>query len=224
MFSLMLDYDEESPVSICGFAKLWTWSEGRVTRFFKEAGVSIEYPKNKANYRNQRGVIVMVKAEEAQRSRGGIKAIDSRWLRSLTEESHRNNGGKAEKSCRPTKEPKPKPKPNKNPKPEKPVSGLSAFAQFWEAYPTKKAKAAAEESWAKINPDVDLLTVILKALDQQKGGESWQKDNGRFIPHAATWLNGRRWEDEAATNTPTHLPITADESEKIQRIWEIYDN
>ena len=24
----------------------------------------------------------------------------------------------------------------------------------------------------------------------------WTKDGGQFIPHAATWLNGKRWEDE----------------------------
>ena len=24
----------------------------------------------------------------------------------------------------------------------------------------------------------------------------WTKDDGQFIPHASTWLNGKRWEDE----------------------------
>ncbi|MNH08813.1 hypothetical protein D3C79_682460 [compost metagenome] len=27
----------------------------------------------------------------------------------------------------------------------------------------------------------------------------WTKDGGQFIPHAATWLNGKRWEDELPT-------------------------
>jgi hypothetical protein len=44
---------------------------------------------------------------------------------------------------------------------------------------------------------------MLQALEKQKRSEQWQKDNGKFIPHAATWLNGKRWEDEL---TPKYSP------------------
>jgi len=26
--------------------------------------------------------------------------------------------------------------------------------------------------------------------------DDWKKQNGRYIPHADKWLEGRRWEDE----------------------------
>lgn len=37
---------------------------------------------------------------------------------------------------------------------------------------------------------------MLQALEIQKRSEQWQKAKGQYIPHASTWLNGRRWEDE----------------------------
>ena len=36
-----------------------------------------------------------------------------------------------------------------------------------------------------------------KALEVQKQSQQWRKDGGQYIPMPATWLNGRRWEDEA---------------------------
>lgn len=116
MFSLSLDYDQNSYVSVCGYSRLWRWSEGRVKRFFDEIGASIEYPENTANFRNQRGVIVMVKAEESRSNGKGIQAIDSKWLRNLSKESRSNGEGKAKESCSSTKEPNPK--PNKSPSPD----------------------------------------------------------------------------------------------------------
>ena len=37
---------------------------------------------------------------------------------------------------------------------------------------------------------------LLEILAQHKRLEQWIKDNGQFIPHAATWLRNKRWEDE----------------------------
>ena len=36
----------------------------------------------------------------------------------------------------------------------------------------------------------------MNAIEQQKESAQWSKDNGQFIPHPTTWLNGKRWEDE----------------------------
>lgn len=69
------------------------------------------------------------------------------------------------------------------------------FAAFWQAYPKKTAKGDAEKAWAKIKPDADLLDKILKSVATSLRSTDWQKDNGQFIPHPATWLNGKRWED-----------------------------
>lgn len=67
------------------------------------------------------------------------------------------------------------------------------FEKFWEAYPRKVGKGAAQNSWRKAKPPLDaVLTAIRKARQSQ----DWQKDRGAFIPHPATWLNQARWEDE----------------------------
>lgn len=70
------------------------------------------------------------------------------------------------------------------------------FEIFWNLYPNKKAKKKALDKWAKIAPDVDLVKKIITAVTTQAGSEQWIKDDGRFIPHPTTWLNGERWNDE----------------------------
>lgn len=70
------------------------------------------------------------------------------------------------------------------------------FPEFWATYPRRTAKAAAEKAWAKAKPDATLQAVILKALSIQGSTPAWIKDEGAYVPHAATWLNGQRWLDE----------------------------
>ena len=70
------------------------------------------------------------------------------------------------------------------------------FVQFWDIYPKKKGKQSAEKAFQKIAPDEALFKTMLNAIEEQKKSAEWQKDNGQYIPHPATWLNGRRWEDE----------------------------
>lgn len=69
------------------------------------------------------------------------------------------------------------------------------FVRFWEAYPKKVAKVKAAESFERHRPDEALLERMLAALGWQRQSPDWVKENGRFIPHATTWLNQRRWED-----------------------------
>lgn len=70
------------------------------------------------------------------------------------------------------------------------------FLEFWNNYPNKTAKGAALKAWERIKPDAKLQKVILEAIENHKQSSQWKEDNGRFIPHPATWLNQRRWEDE----------------------------
>lgn len=75
------------------------------------------------------------------------------------------------------------------------------FRIFYSAYPKKRARGNAERAWKKLNPDADLQGIILTTLEKQKRSEDWRKDGGKFIPYPATWLNGRRWEDEIPEET-----------------------
>lgn len=73
----------------------------------------------------------------------------------------------------------------------------SSFDLFWKQYPRKVDKSNAEKAFKKIKLETGLLNVILDSLECWKKSQDWTKDGGRFIPYPATWLNGKRWEDEA---------------------------
>jgi hypothetical protein len=66
------------------------------------------------------------------------------------------------------------------------------FLSFWKEYPRKVNKKNAEKAFYKINPDKELFEKIMVALKWQR--QAWR--DPKFTPHAATWLNGNRWEDE----------------------------
>lgn len=69
---------------------------------------------------------------------------------------------------------------------------IDYFEDFWKAYPKKVAKEDAIRAWSKIKMDEATLANILKAIKDQ-GLASQEK---KFVPHPATWLNKKRWEDE----------------------------
>ena len=69
------------------------------------------------------------------------------------------------------------------------------FYVFWKAYPKKVGKEAARKAFSKVREPVESL---LSAIERQKCSEQWTRENGRFIPNPATWLNQGRWEDELA--------------------------
>jgi len=79
---------------------------------------------------------------------------------------------------------------------------LMGFDKFWEAYPKKKSKGQAEKAWRKINPDEQLCQSIMEGLDRATRSDQWTKDGGRYIPHPATWLNAKGWEDEHDDHDP----------------------
>lgn len=74
--------------------------------------------------------------------------------------------------------------------------GVGGFDSFWTSYPKKKGKGKAEESWKKINPSIELQAVIVRSVEAHKEDDDWKKENGKYIPFPATWLNQKRWLDE----------------------------
>lgn len=78
---------------------------------------------------------------------------------------------------------------------------MDGFALFWQEYPRKAAKAAALKAWQKLNPSPDLVERILAHVRDHKRSPDWIKDGGQFVPHPATFLNGRRWEDDIPPDT-----------------------
>lgn len=93
-----------------------------------------------------------------------------------------------------------------------------AFDAFWTAYPRKEGKKRAQDAFAKVTVPLETL---LTAIEGQKKTPQWQKDDGQFIPHPATWLNGKRWEDQIATELPSqHRELDEDEVAAIRRQME----
>jgi uncharacterized protein YdaU (DUF1376 family) len=66
---------------------------------------------------------------------------------------------------------------------------------FWGRYPRKVGKPAAKKAWNGVRPQTqDTVEAMNEGLGLWEG--FWAKKDKEFIPHPATWLNQRRWEDQ----------------------------
>lgn len=85
----------------------------------------------------------------------------------------------------------------------KPAASKEQFDSFWASYPRKIGKEAARKAFTKaltkttagkIMDGVERLRIEVAGKDQQ------------YTPHAATWLNAGRWDDEVAQPTLSIVP------------------
>lgn len=73
------------------------------------------------------------------------------------------------------------------------------FEQFWSLYPEKKSRECAFETFKKINPDDQLLRVMLQAIEGQIKARRAKESRGEWVPawkYPANWLAQKCWEDE----------------------------
>lgn len=75
------------------------------------------------------------------------------------------------------------------------------FDVFWNLYPRKTAKAKAKEAFTKASKksNFDFNVIIASVQKHIRYSKQWQ--DKQYVPHAATWLNGERWEDEVVEAT-----------------------
>jgi len=76
-----------------------------------------------------------------------------------------------------------------------PTGPQIAFSEFWDLYPRKTSKIAAERAWTKAVKAVDpaiIIAAIPAAVAQ------WKREQRPLdkVPYPATWLNNGSWEDE----------------------------
>jgi len=76
------------------------------------------------------------------------------------------------------------------------VGLADGFSEFWSAYPKRRSKGEALKAWRALKPNEQLRTEILAGLQRAMNSAQWRKDDGQFIPHPATWLRAKGWEDE----------------------------
>ena len=70
------------------------------------------------------------------------------------------------------------------------------FAEFWSVWPASKrkvAKSACEKKWKIHNLD-SIADQIISHVETMKGTDQWRDG---FDPAPMTYINQRRWEDEA---------------------------
>jgi hypothetical protein len=88
--------------------------------------------------------------------------------------------------------------------PDRPAKddSLDGFDDFWRDWPKKEGKAAAVAAWKKQRPDPGERRLIRDAIPRQQAAKDWPRENWRYCPLPATWLNQRRWEDEIPDPPP----------------------
>lgn len=72
------------------------------------------------------------------------------------------------------------------------------FEDFWLAYPKRVNKGAALKVFIRLLNKVDYETLISGA---KRYTEECRGKDEKFIAHASTWLNGKRWLDEQEQRT-----------------------
>jgi hypothetical protein len=89
---------------------------------------------------------------------------------------------------------------------KKPIRDCSVlFEQFWATYPRKTSKQLASKAFAKLSDE-----------NQQKAianiARLYANTEVQFVPHAATYLNQARWEDQTIVRNNTFArPLTESE-------------
>ena len=93
---------------------------------------------------------------------------------------------------------------------EKENENVQRFDEFWTTFPRKTDKARAKRSFLR-------LTKAEQELAVSNIQRLYSETPAQFIPHPSTYLNGKRWEDQAIQRTPTftYANLTSDESDPL---------
>src|SRR5215471_7291977 len=75
----------------------------------------------------------------------------------------------------------------------------NGFDEFWKIYPRRVDKQAAAKAFAKALKSATLSEVLCGA---RRYANERQGQDAQFTKHAATWLNGRCWENGLFSGIP----------------------
>ena len=91
---------------------------------------------------------------------------------------------------------------------EKENENVQRFDQFWTNFPRKTDKARAKRSFLR-------LTKTEQELAVSNIQRLYSETPAQFIPHPSTYLNGKRWEDQAIQRTPNfaYSNLTSDDEQ-----------
>ncbi len=74
------------------------------------------------------------------------------------------------------------------------VEDTVPYSDFYKLFPRHEGKAAGEKAWKKIKDKEK--PEIIEALQKQIKTKHLNVEDKKYCPLPATWLNGRRWEDD----------------------------
>lgn len=89
------------------------------------------------------------------------------------------------------------------------TSKSAEFFLFWKEYPNKKNKQTAMARWDRMRVTAELYKKIMEGLKRAQRSREWAEQDGRYIPHPASWLHAGGWENEyrpLAPEKPTPPP------------------
>lgn len=92
------------------------------------------------------------------------------------------------------------------------------FDDFWAAYPVKKGKEAARKAWDKLKLDAPQVAHIIWRLKDQVNDFDWKRG---YVPHPATYLNGKRWNDEIKRGMPVVTPAPSKTMQTMQLLQDM---
>ena len=88
------------------------------------------------------------------------------------------------------------------------------FREFYESYPRKEAEDDALKAFKKRYKELPPIDELVLIIENTKKTENWSRDNGKYIPHPATWINNGRWKDELSSKSSG---VTPEILEQIKR-------
>lgn len=158
---------------------------------------------------------VKQKRDEAAERMRRVRSREVRANEEASSEDVRANISRSSQELRSTpSHSRPVPVPGPVPEPTKESLGAGAparvtyspgFEIFWGEWNNdiskgRGSKKAAYDAWKAIGLDrsgaAETQQELIEGLRCWKGSAEWQKEGGRFIPHAQRWLKERRWEDD----------------------------
>jgi hypothetical protein len=123
------------------------------------------------------------------------------------------NSGKEDSPPSPSLAQKPASEASELPTPRKTKSPTYGFEEFWNAYPLRVQKLAAETAFKRAvrsGATPEQITAAAKRFAEKRSLVSDPAERERYTPYPANWLNRGSWADDPAPQDSTSfdgLPI-----------------
>lgn len=186
LLSLTIDHAQGNTATLRGYAALWRWSTGRVSRFLKARGAALRYPEG-APKRNCRGTIVSTMPKQWRDMNDTILFIDYSTLKENVEQNRDNV------------ETVPRHKRSATTKTKKEINKFACadgairsmddfFENAWSHYPRKEGKSEARKHFTQTVRSRDDIHELYHAIDAYKArlkadntDPKYVKSGGKFF-------------------------------------------